>query len=112
MKRLPIIIIASGWFAFSLIFSLSHISTIFAAESADTKSAAVSSAPLDVELSRLINAHQINTIKTESNESPEKVKLGQFLFFDKVLSGSKDMACATCHHPNTHSGDDLAFQLV
>ncbi|CAG5073004.1 Cytochrome c551 peroxidase [Dyadobacter sp. CECT 9623] len=31
--------------------------------------------------------------------SPEKVKLGRLLFFDPILSGSKDVACATCHQP-------------
>ena len=28
-----------------------------------------------------------------------KVELGRFLFFDPILSGEKDVACATCHHP-------------
>ncbi len=28
-----------------------------------------------------------------------KIKLGQLLFFDPILSGDKDVACATCHHP-------------
>ena len=31
--------------------------------------------------------------------SQEKVELGRLLFFDPVLSGDKDVACATCHHP-------------
>ena len=29
----------------------------------------------------------------------EKVELGRLLFYDPVLSGQKDIACATCHHP-------------
>ncbi len=32
--------------------------------------------------------------------SPEKVDLGRLLFFDPVLSGNKDVACATCHQPD------------
>lgn len=32
-------------------------------------------------------------------QSPEKVNLGRLLFFDPILSGNKDVACATCHHP-------------
>lgn len=28
-----------------------------------------------------------------------KETLGKLLFFDPILSGSKDVACATCHHP-------------
>jgi len=30
----------------------------------------------------------------------EKVYLGRLLFFDPILSGNKDVACATCHHPS------------
>ena len=33
--------------------------------------------------------------------SSVKVELGRLLFFDPILSGSKDVACATCHHPST-----------
>jgi cytochrome c peroxidase len=29
----------------------------------------------------------------------EKVTLGRLLFWDPILSGRKDVACATCHHP-------------
>lgn len=31
--------------------------------------------------------------------TPEKAELGRLLFYDPVLSGQKDVACATCHHP-------------
>lgn len=31
--------------------------------------------------------------------SKEKETLGRLLFFDPILSGGKDVACATCHHP-------------
>ncbi len=30
----------------------------------------------------------------------EKIALGKLLFFDPILSGNKDVACATCHHPS------------
>ena len=29
----------------------------------------------------------------------DKVSLGRILFWDPILSGRKDVACATCHHP-------------
>ena len=32
--------------------------------------------------------------------TPEKIALGRLLFFDPILSGSRDVACATCHHPS------------
>lgn len=33
-------------------------------------------------------------------QSAVKTNLGRLLFFDPVLSGDKDVACATCHHPD------------
>ncbi|MBX7195229.1 MAG: c-type cytochrome [Sandaracinaceae bacterium] len=33
------------------------------------------------------------------------VTLGQMLFFDRELSGSRNIACATCHLPALHAGD-------
>ena len=41
--------------------------------------------------------------------SPEKVELGRLLFFDKILSGNKNISCATCHHPTQASADGLAL---
>jgi len=32
--------------------------------------------------------------------SAAKIKLGKFLFYDPILSGDKDIACVSCHHPN------------
>ena len=38
-----------------------------------------------------------------------KVELGKLLFFDKVLSGNKNIACASCHHPYTSTSDRLSL---
>ncbi len=40
---------------------------------------------------------------------PAKVDLGRFLFFDKILSGNRNIACATCHHPALATTDRLAL---
>lgn len=42
-------------------------------------------------------------VKSPKNNptSKEKIELGRLLFFDPILSGNKDVACATCHHPTT-----------
>ncbi len=42
---------------------------------------------------------------------PNKVALGRLLFFDKILSGNRNISCATCHHPSLASGDGLALPL-
>ena len=31
--------------------------------------------------------------------SEKKAALGKLLFYDPILSGNKDVACASCHHP-------------
>ena len=43
--------------------------------------------------------------------SPARVALGRLLFWDPILSGSRDVACATCHHPDFGytDGRDLPF---
>lgn len=35
----------------------------------------------------------------DNPSTPEKVALGRLLFWDPILSGTQDIACATCHHP-------------
>ena len=35
----------------------------------------------------------------DNPSSPAKVALGRLLFWDPILSGAQDVACATCHHP-------------
>ena len=55
---------------------------------------------------RLFNVNpRIDDIAIDSPEpvgnptTPAKVELGRLLFWDPILSGEKDVACATCHHP-------------
>ncbi len=40
-------------------------------------------------------------VKAPANNpmTSQKVELGRLLFFDPILSGDRDIACATCHHP-------------
>jgi cytochrome c peroxidase len=41
----------------------------------------------------------------------ELVLLGRDLFFDPVLSGNKNIACATCHHPTLGTSDAMSLSL-
>lgn len=41
----------------------------------------------------------------------EAVKLGQLLFYDPILSGSKTVSCATCHHPRFATSDGVSLGL-
>ncbi len=39
----------------------------------------------------------------------DKEQLGKLLFFDKILSGNRNISCATCHHPLAWTGDGLSL---
>lgn len=43
--------------------------------------------------------------------NPDKVLLGKMLFFDKELSGNRNISCATCHHPLADTGDGLSLPV-
>jgi cytochrome c peroxidase len=45
------------------------------------------------------------------DRDPDKEALGQMLFFDKILSGNRNMSCATCHHPFSGTGDALSLPI-
>ncbi|MGZ8214305.1 MAG: cytochrome-c peroxidase [Methylosarcina sp.] len=40
-----------------------------------------------------------------------KVELGRLLFFDKIISGNKNISCGTCHHPIFAGGDGLSVSI-
>ncbi len=42
---------------------------------------------------------------------PARIALGQALFFDKILSGNRNISCATCHHPAAGTGDALSLSV-
>ena len=41
----------------------------------------------------------------------EEAALGQLLFYDPILSGNRNIACATCHHPALGTADGMALGL-
>jgi len=41
----------------------------------------------------------------------QAAKLGQLLFYDPILSGNKEVACATCHHPAFGTGDGISLSI-
>lgn len=42
---------------------------------------------------------------------PEIVELGRMLFFDKELSGNRNISCATCHSPVVATVDGLSINI-
>ncbi len=47
----------------------------------------------------------------DNPSSPQKIALGRLLFFDPILSGHKDVACATCHHPEFGFAESLEISI-
>jgi cytochrome c peroxidase len=43
--------------------------------------------------------------------TPARVALGRVLFWDPILSGQRDVACATCHHPDFGYSDGLDLSV-
>jgi len=39
----------------------------------------------------------------------KKAQIGQLLFYDKVLSGNRNISCAACHHPKFGTSDGLSL---
>lgn len=45
------------------------------------------------------------------DRDPARVKLGQLLFYDPILSGNKQVSCGTCHHPRFGTADGVSLSL-
>jgi len=46
-----------------------------------------------------------------NNFSPERARIGQLLFYDKILSGNQNISCGTCHHHRFGSADGLSLGI-
>jgi cytochrome c peroxidase len=47
----------------------------------------------------------------DNPSTPARVALGRLLFWDPILSGEKDVACATCHHPELGYSDGIDLSI-
>lgn len=50
-------------------------------------------------------------VPDDNEMTPEKISLGKQLFWDPILSGNMDVACATCHHPDKGYADALDLSI-
>ncbi len=48
---------------------------------------------------RIVALPQVVKAPLDNPLTPERIALGKLLFWDPILSGNKDVACSTCHHP-------------
>jgi cytochrome c peroxidase len=68
-------------------------------------------ASLDTQLRATLGRWGAIPIGPVAVQDPAVVSLGQFLFFDKLLSGNRDVACATCHDPAATLHDGLSLSI-
>ena len=66
---------------------------------------------LDQALGRVIASRGLAPLEAPPLVSSPKFRLGQMLFFDPILSGTRDVACATCHLLGRGSSDGVALSL-
>jgi len=66
---------------------------------------------LKQQLRGLLAANHITPIAPPPAVSPAMFALGEALFYDKILSGTRDVACATCHAPQHASADGRTLNV-
>ncbi len=66
---------------------------------------------IDAQLRASIGNWGIVPIGAMPAQNPAQVALGRALFFDKILSGNRDVACATCHDVSTGLGDGRSLSV-
>jgi cytochrome c peroxidase len=47
----------------------------------------------------------------DNPQTSQKINLGRMLFWDPILSGGKDVSCASCHHPSMGYTDNLDIAI-
>ncbi len=59
-----------------------------------------------------VSALPLNVKSSADNPStPKKIELGRLLFYDPILSGDKDVSCASCHHPEYGYAEGLELSI-
>jgi cytochrome c peroxidase len=66
---------------------------------------------LDAELRRSLGQWGVVPIGPMLAENAALVELGRVLFFDKILSGNRDISCSTCHLPSAAMTDGLSLAI-
>ena len=54
---------------------------------------------------------QVITAPPGNEQNATKVDLGRLLFWDPILSGNSEVACATCHHPRFGYAENLELSI-
>ena len=72
---------------------------------------ATGASDLDTQVRAALDQASVTPLHPLPPADPAMVRLGQALMFDKVLSGNRDVSCATCHNPRTATTDQLSLSI-
>ncbi len=89
------------------IIALGILGIVFLVTNSNIAEEPLFSPSLDQRLEEVVVDANVAPIDLGPMPSEAKVALGEALFFDKEISGNRDTACSTCHHPLLHGGDGL-----
>lgn len=93
-----------------LFFSLYLLAGILIVSASHPPVSQSSPSNLDAQLRETLAANYVQPIERQETE-PAKVELGRMLFWDKILSGNKNIACVTCHLMEAATGDGLPISI-
>ena len=68
-------------------------------------------ASVDPQLAALLADAGAGPLPPPELAAPEVIALGEMLYWDPILSGNRDTACVTCHHPAFGTGDGLSLPV-
>jgi cytochrome c peroxidase len=66
---------------------------------------------IDTQLREQLKSSSITPPSPAPAQDAAAVALGRALFFDKILSGNRDVSCASCHSPAAALGDGLSLSI-
>lgn len=63
------------------------------------------------QLREVVQRLELRPLQPPPPQDAALVALGEALFFERELSGNRDLSCATCHHPTLALGDGLPLSI-
>ncbi|HYE79973.1 MAG TPA: cytochrome-c peroxidase, partial [bacterium] len=67
--------------------------------------------PVDIRLGEALANSGVTPLDPGPAPSAAKVELGRMLYFDKIISGNRDISCSGCHHPTLASADGIPLSI-
>lgn len=94
-----------------LLILLAVLVTAACATDSGTAPSGRGDAAVDDALQAIVRVHGLGPIAEPESADAALIALGEALSFDPELSGNRDIACATCHFPDTATGDGLRVSI-